>query len=144
MQTSTKMARSLLLALALVLTLSLAHGQQAACPISASVASRLDFKPAAAACKTGPNLCTACICALVDAFAPALAATPVDPATVTRDSANALLNACAPTFLGPLSRAGVSLSALLNVQNCDANNLPPCIEKLLPAATAASGPSGSP
>jgi hypothetical protein len=133
-------------ALALCLALLLAGGaaaQQPRCPLTASAVNRLDYRPAAAACKAGaPNFCEACVCGLAQVFAPAILATGFSPSGLTQQAATELLTSCLSIVLPPLTRAGIQLGALMSLQNCPSEPVPQCLAQYLPADAPAASVGG--
>ncbi|PSC71810.1 pyruvate dehydrogenase [Micractinium conductrix] len=132
--------RSALLALALMLTAFGAARAQAGCPLTAADVQAINFSKAAQACRAGTpvaQLCESCVCALVEAFTPAVAAAGFTQDQVTgvnQDQATQILTTCAGTVLGPLRSAGISIQALFQLQSCQGSGVTPtCLAGLAQA-----------
>lgn len=131
---TTNMAtmRSLVLVLATLL-LAGAAAAAPACPITAEAVAKADFSGIKAACPMGApqaKLCSDCICALVQAFTPVLQASGIatDGASgLTREQATSYISACLGLVLPPLQRAGVALSALMQLTSCPSTPVPSCL-----------------
>jgi hypothetical protein len=97
----------------------------------------------------GPDFCGACSCALIDVFAPALAAaaaTPegaaalkaADPVALASD----VLTICVPNVLPSVVAAGVPLSSLEGLTSCDFSGekapVPQCLTERVAALTGGS------
>ncbi|KAL4420509.1 hypothetical protein ABPG75_010165 [Micractinium tetrahymenae] len=125
------MTRTLALALTLA-ALLLAGAASAAptCPLSAEAVAKADFSGVKAACPVGApqaKLCSDCICALVQTVTPVLKASGLSIDGLTREQATSYISACIGLVLPPLQRAGVSLSALMQLTSCPATPVPPCL-----------------
>ncbi len=126
------MMRTLCLTLAALLLAGTAAAAPT-CPLSPDAVAKADFSGVKAACPTGApqaKLCSDCICALLETFTPVLKASglPTDAASgLTREQATSYITACIGLVLPPLQRAGVSLSALMQLPSCPSTPVPSCL-----------------
>lgn len=119
--------------LAVALLLAGVAAAAPACPLSAEALAKADFSGVRAACPVGAlqaKLCSDCVCALLEAFTPVLKASGIatDPASgLTREQATSYISSCLGLVLPPIQRAGVSLSALMQLPSCPSTPTPSCL-----------------
>jgi hypothetical protein len=81
------------------------------------------------------NVCTTCVCSVLSTFAPALAAGGVTfnaaaPESFPLAQAAGIMRACAEEYLVAMLMAGVNVSALAEINNCNfssATDVPACL-----------------
>uniref|UniRef100_A0A383VJL6 Uncharacterized protein n=1 Tax=Tetradesmus obliquus TaxID=3088 RepID=A0A383VJL6_TETOB len=106
----------------------------ATCPVDPSK-TVLDFSKVSNDCAAQANVCTTCVCALVGAFAPALAAGGIKfdaaaPESFPLAQAAGVLRSCAEDYIVAMMMAGVNVSALAELNNCgfgSAADVPACL-----------------
>ncbi|WIA10939.1 hypothetical protein OEZ85_011103 [Tetradesmus obliquus] len=106
----------------------------ATCPVDPSK-TVLDFSKVSNDCAAQANVCTTCVCALVGAFAPALAAGGIKfdaaaPESFPLAQAAGVLRSCAEEYIVAMMMAGVNVSALAELNNCgfgSAADVPACL-----------------